>query len=198
MTKLVLASSSRYRKMLLDKLHLPYRCVSPDIDETALANETPEELVTRLALGKARAAAKQQADSLIIGSDQIACVDQRILTKPGNFAIAQQQLQQCNGKTVAYLTGLCLFNSNTGKYQLHVERYHLKFRDLSPEEIDNYLKLEQPYDCAGAIKSEGLAVTLLAEYQGRDPNALIGLPLIKLLAMLRHEGVNPLTSLADS
>jgi septum formation protein len=193
MQSIVLASSSPYRKVLLSKLNISFSAESPDIDETPLPSEPPTALVERLAKAKTTAIASKYPSALIIGSDQVACINDTILSKPGNFDNAFAQLKQCSANTVTYYTGLCLFNSATNTNQIHTERYQLHFRALTDQEISNYLQLEQPYDCAGSIKSEGLAVSLFESYQGRDPNALIGLPLIQLLKMLRVEGINPLT-----
>ena len=192
MQSIVLASSSPYRKALLSKLNINFRAEPPYVDETPLAGESPTALVERLAKAKAAAVASKYSSALIIGSDQIACVNGTILSKPGNFDNAFNQLKQCSANTVTYYTGLCVLNNKTNTNQIHTERYQLHFRALTNQEISNYLKFEQPYDCAGSIKSEGFAVNLFESYQGRDPNALIGLPLIQLLKMLRTEGVNPL------
>ena len=192
MQSIILASSSPYRKELLNKLNISFNAESPKLDETPLAGESPIELVERLATAKAAAIARKHPSALIIGSDQVACVNGAVLSKPSNFDNAFTQLKQCSSNTVTYYTGLCLLNSATNTNQIHTERYQLHFRALADQEISNYLQLEQPYDCAGSIKSEGLAVSLFESHQGRDPNALIGLPLIQLLKMLRAEGVNPL------
>ncbi|MFT6310143.1 MAG: MAF protein [Porticoccus sp.] len=194
MQPIVLASSSPYRKTLLSKLNFSFVTDSPDIDETALIGEAPTALVERLATEKTTAIISRHPAALIIGSDQVASVNGTILSKPGSFDKAFAQLQQCSANTVTYYTGLCLLNAATNNSQVHTERYQLNFRTLTDQEISNYLQLEQPYDCAGSIKSEGLAVSLFQSHHGRDPNALIGLPLIQLLKMLRTEGVNPLLS----
>jgi MAF protein len=194
MQSIILASSSPYRKALLSKLNINFNAESPDIDERPLAGESPTTLVERLAKAKAAAVASKHSSSLIIGSDQVACVNGTILSKPGSFDNAFTQLKQCSANTVTYFTGLCVLNGKTSTNQIHTERFQLHFRALTDQEISNYLQIEQPYDCAGSIKSEGLAVNLFESYQGRDPNALIGLPLIKLLKMLRTEGINPLLS----
>ena len=192
MQPIILASSSPYRKELLHKLNISFNAESPKLDETPLAGESPIELVERLATAKAANIDRKHPSALIIGSDKVACVNGAVLSKPGNFDNAFTQLKQCSANTVTYYTGLCLLNSATNTNQIHTERYHLHFRALADQEISNYLQLEQPYDCAGSIKSEGLAVSLFESHQGRDPNALIGLPLIQLLKMLRAEGINPL------
>jgi MAF protein len=192
MQSIVLASSSPYRKELLSKLNISFSAEAPNIDETPLASESPSALVERLAKAKTAAIANKYSSALIIGSDQVASVDNTILSKPGNFNNAFAQLKQCSANIVTYYTGLCVLNSETNINQIHTERYQLHFRPLTDQEISNYLQLEQPFDCAGSIKSEGLAINLFESFQGRDPNALIGLPLIQLLKMLRTEGINPL------
>lgn len=194
MTKLILASSSPYRRELLNKLTLPFTCESPDIDETEHAGETPEALVSRLALKKAQAVANQQAHALIIGSDQVAVLDGRIITKPHNHLEATKQLKAASGRQVTFLTSLCLYNSHSQTHQLTVEHYTVEFLSLSDAQIEHYLQKEQPYDCAGSFKSEGLGITLFKSFSGDDPNSLVGLPLIALCKMLRHEGIDPLAS----
>jgi septum formation protein len=188
--KLVLASSSPYRKQLLQRLGQAFDTTAPDVDETALAGETPEQLVRRLAEAKAKAVAKEFPNALIIGSDQVAVLDGKILGKPGNHDNAVKQLQQASAKTVHFLTGLCLFNSKTGNIQLDVIPFKVVFRKLSNAQIENYLLTEQPYNCAGSFKSEGLGIALFEKLEGDDPNALIGLPLIKLIDMFSNEGIN--------
>ena len=187
MTKIVLASTSPFRRELLGKLGLPFDTDSPDIDETARAEETPEQLVARLAEEKARAVAQRHPDSLIIGSDQVAVIDGKIIGKPGDHEKAMAQLRSASGKTVRFLTGLCLYNSANDHKQLVVEPFDVVFRTLSDSQIDNYLKAEQPYNCAGSFKSEGLGIALFERLQGEDPNSLIGLPLIRLIRMLENE-----------
>lgn len=189
MSRLVLASTSPFRKELLAKLHLEFVTANPRVDETPLEGESPEQLVARLAEAKARAVAADHPDALIIGSDQVAVNEGRILGKPGDHARAMEQLRQAAGKRVTFLTGLCLFNSGSGRYQRVVEPYSVVFRPLSEAQIDNYLRREQPYNCAGSFKSEGLGIALFQRLEGDDPNALIGLPLIRLIAMLEQEGV---------
>lgn len=185
----VLASSSPYRKTILEKLHIEFETVSPDIDEIARENEQPEELVRRLALEKARAVAKTHTQHLIIASDQVAVLDGEVLGKPGNHEKAFQQLKQASGRTVTFFTGLCLLNSKTGKQQSESVPFDVVFRTLADDEINHYLKLEQPYQCAGSFKSEGLGIALFERLHGDDPNTLIGLPLIRLIDMLRNESV---------
>lgn len=189
---LILASSSPYRRELLNKLGLDFISLSPDIDETEKANETADELVSRLALEKAKAIAKTNPNTLIIGSDQVAVLGDEILTKPHTHERAHKQLSMASGNRVKFLTGLCLYNSGNNKYQLDVIAYSVHFLSLSKEQIEHYLQKEKPYDCAGSFKSEGLGITLFASMSGDDPNSLIGLPLISLTSMLRNEGVDPL------
>ncbi|MCL7944930.1 Maf-like protein [Marinobacter sp. ATCH36] len=193
MRPLLLASSSPYRRNLLTRLGLPFETASPDIDESPAENETAEHLATRLAQKKAEALAKAWPDHWIIGSDQVACLqDGTLLNKPGNHEQAVQQLLRSSGQRVSFMTGLALLNSGSGELQTHCEHFHAHFRQLSPEEIENYLHLETPYDCAGSFKMEGLGITLFSRLEGRDPNSLVGLPLIALNDMLRNWGLNPL------
>ncbi|HSB95108.1 MAG TPA: nucleoside triphosphate pyrophosphatase [Spongiibacteraceae bacterium] len=188
MLPLILASSSIYRRELLQKLALPFSWANPAIDETPLANEAPPALVERLAQAKAAALIQRYPRHLIIGSDQVACLDGRILGKPGNFAAAQQQLHACNGRRVEFLTGLCLLNSRDNTSQSSVELFSVVFRRLSDAQIANYLEREQPFDCAGSFKAEGLGIALFERLEGGDPNSLIGLPLIRLIQMLENAG----------
>ena len=194
MLPLILASSSPYRRELLQKLTLSFECYSPDIDESANEGETPEHLVERLALEKALAVAKNHPEALIIASDQVAVLEDEVMTKPHTHDNAVKQLSRSSGKTVKFLTSLCLLNSQTGEHQAEVVTYSVKFLTLSQSQIENYLHKEQPYQCAGSFKSEGLGVTLFQRFGGEDPNSLIGLPLITLTRMLRNEGVEPLSA----
>lgn len=189
MPGLVLASSSPYRRVLLERLGLAFDCAAPDIDESPRADETAEQLTRRLALNKAQALADRFTDHLIIGSDQVLLLDGQPVSKPGNHAAARQQLRRCSGRTVEFTTSLCLLNSRTGAYQLASEPFHVSFRELDEDSIERYLLREQPYDCAGSFKMEGLGITLFRALRGDDPNSLIGLPLIRLCEMLRQEGV---------
>lgn len=200
MTRLILASSSPYRRELLHKLGIAFDYDSPDIDESPLEHESAEDLVARLALGKARAVADKYPDALIIGSDQVAVLSDpqldtppRIITKPHTHANAVQQLRDASGQQVTFLTSLCLLNTSSTEYQLEVVPYHVDFLALSEQQIDTYLHKEKPYNCAGSFKSEGLGITLFKRMQGDDPNSLVGLPLIALVAMLRNEGLEPLS-----
>lgn len=190
---LVLASSSPWRKQLLDRLQLPFSCDSPDVDETPLDEETPEALVSRLAERKARAVAEKHPDALIIGSDQVAVSPAgEILGKPGGVENAVAQLMACSAHRVTFLTGLCLLNSRTGRTQLTTEAFHVHFRTLSESQVRGYIDKEQPLQCAGSFKSEGLGIALFSRMEGEDPNTLIGLPLIRLVAFLENEGVSVL------
>ncbi len=189
MPQLVLASTSPFRKQLLEKLKLEFTTDSPDIDESRLVGETPEALVARLAEQKAVAVAERHPNSLIIGSDQVAVNDGEILGKPGNHDKAVAQLQSTSGQRVTFLTGLCLYNSATGDSQVEVVPFGVVFRELSESQIENYLNAEQPYNCAGSFKSEAMGIALFERLEGEDPNTLIGLPLIRLVRMLEAEGV---------
>lgn len=189
MASLVLASTSPYRRILLERLGLPFIIAKPDTDERPLRRETAQDLVKRLAEAKARAVAKQHPGAIIIGADQVASLDDQILGKPGNHARAKAQLQSVSGRQVDFYTGLCVFNSATDVCHVEVVPYSVQFRELNDQQIDNYLQREQPYDCAGSFKSEGLGTALFAKHQGEDPTALIGLPLIRLVALLEREGV---------
>jgi MAF protein len=190
MTKgLVLGSGSPFRRELLQKLGLPFEWTAPQVDETPMPGESPSQLVTRLAETKARAAATRHPGALVIGSDQVACIDGAILGKPGGQEQARAQLQAASGKTVTFYTGLCLYNSVSGRAQVTVEPFHVHFRPLSDRQIDRYLERERPYRCAGSFKSEGYGITLFSALEGRDPNALVGLPLIALIDMLAEEQI---------
>lgn len=189
---LILSSSSRYRQQLLARLGLDFSCHSPAIDETPTPNEDPCSLASRLALSKAKAVASQHPNALIIGSDQVASCKDKILGKPGNAANAFAQLQHCSGQRVTFHTGLCLFNAATEQYQLDTVPYYVEFLTLSDLQINAYIKKEAAFDCAGSFKAENLGAALFAKQQGDDPTALIGLPLIRLCAMLRNQGVEPL------
>lgn len=187
--QIILGSTSPYRKELLRRLGLTFESAAPDIDETRLADEIPQALVARLAEEKAKAVAGNYADALIIGSDQVAVLNNEVLGKPGNHKKAVAQLEKASGETVAFYTGLCLYNTSTKKLQVDVIPFNVVFRKLSRNQIENYLKTEQPYNCAGSFKSEGLGVALFERLEGEDPSALIGLPLIRLCRMLEQEGV---------
>ncbi len=192
--KLVLASASPYRRQLLQRLMPSFQCQDPDIDESRRAGEAAPALVQRLAMSKAQRIAPNFDNALIIGADQVACLGDEILGKPGSFAPARDQLRRCSGETVTFYTGLCLLDTNNRDYDLDCETYRVQFRKLSLQEIDAYLRAEQPYDCAGSFKSEGLGINLFEALEGKDPNTLVGLPLITLARWLRRRGVNPLLS----
>lgn len=186
---LVLASTSKFRQELLQRLQIPFVCASPNIDESPLPHESAYDLVARLALAKAQAVQAHYTDALIIGSDQVAVLRDHILGKPHTHANAVAQLQACSNQYVEFLTGLCLLNTHTHSYQVDVVRYGVKFRPLTEQMIEHYLQREQPYQCAGSFKSEGLGVTLFEKMQGDDPSALIGLPLIRLTDFLQQQGI---------
>jgi septum formation protein len=190
--KLVLASTSPYRKALLDRLMISYECDSPDIDESPLDGETIEDMVVRLAVLKARAVAARHTNTLVIGSDQSAVLDGRPLSKSGNFDNAVTQLRQASGRRIVFQTGLCVLNTSNGHEQTACVPYTVVFRKLTTEMIERYLKKEQPYNCAGSFKSEGLGIALFEKFEGEDPNALIGLPLIRLIGFLENEGFDVL------
>jgi MAF protein len=189
MLPLLLASSSPYRRELLSRLRLPFSCSAPDIDESALPGEAPEALVQRLAEQKARALSHRFDQHLIIGSDQVAVLDGQIIGKPHSFERAREQLLSASGKRLTFLTGLCLLNSQSGQIQIDCIPFTVHFRDLSLAQIERYLQAEQPYDCAGSFKSEGLGISLFRSTEGSDANSLIGLPLIRLVDMLQAAGV---------
>lgn len=187
---LILASSSVFRRELLQKLQVPFSTVSPHVDETALENEKPQDTALRLSKEKAKKIGSEYPHALIIGCDQVATLDGEQLGKPLNHHNATKQLQTMRGNEVTFHSALCLFNAATGNMQATVVPYLVKFRQLSDAQIENYLSKEQPYHCAGSAKSEGLGIALIERMIGEDPNALIGLPLIKLITMLQNEGVN--------
>lgn len=190
---LVLASSSPYRRAILEKINLPFVSVSPNIDENIKNNENARGLVERVTKEKALAIQANYPNHLIISSDQVATLnDGTILTKPHTHEKAIKQLQACNGKSVTFLTGLSLLNTATNNHQLVIEPFEVTFRSLTDKEIENYLTLEKPYDCAGSFKVEGLGICLFDKLTGNDINALVGLPLIRLLELLRNESINPL------
>ncbi len=186
--QIILSSTSPYRKALLERLHINFTCESPNIDETPLAHEPVEDMVVRLAIGKAQAIADKHPDALIIGSDQSAVLNGEQLNKPGNYENAFEQLSNASGQKITFQTGLCLLNSNTGNIQSTCVPYTVVFKTLSAKMIENYLHREEPYNCAGSFKSEALGIALLDRFEGDDPNALIGLPLIQLVNFLNNEG----------
>ena len=187
--RLILASTSTFRRDLLARLALPFMAQAPEVDETRLPGETAPELVARLAERKAAAVARQEPAALIIGSDQVAVLDGAIIGKPGDHQRAAAQLQQASGRTVVFHTGLCLLDSANGERQIAVEEFRVAFRVLTPAMIERYLRREQPYQCAGSFKSEGLGIALFERLEGADPTSLIGLPLIRLTRMLETAGM---------
>ncbi|MFM5192890.1 Maf family protein [Aeromonas media] len=188
-TSLILASTSRYRKALLEKLGQPFLCASPEIDETPLPGEPAEALVSRLAHAKASAITRQHDQGLIIGSDQVCVCDGRILGKPGTVDNAVAQLMMAQGKSVTFYTGLCVLNAANGRVEQLVEPFTVHFRSLDEAALRRYVKAELPLDCAGSFKCEGMGIVLFKALEGRDPNALIGLPLIGLIELLARHGI---------
>lgn len=194
---LVLASTSPFRRELLARLGLPFATAAPEVDETPLADESADHLVLRLAEAKARAAALAHPDALIIGSDQVADLGGIVLGKPGNRECAIEQLSRASGQTVVFRTGLCLLHAAHDRAQTVTEEFRVHFRTLTPTQIAAYVDRERPFGCAGSFKSEGLGITLFERLEGADPNALVGLPLIRLVDMLAAEGVDVLTATTD-
>ncbi|MEP9067900.1 nucleoside triphosphate pyrophosphatase [Enterobacter hormaechei] len=193
MPNLVLASTSPYRRMLLEKLGIPFECAAPEVDETPQPGESPRHLVTRLAKEKAQSLAVRYPAHLIIGSDQVCVLDGEITGKPHTEENACQQLLRARGSIVTFYTGLALYNPASGHLQTECEPFDVHFRHLSEQEIMDYVRRERPLNCAGSFKSEGLGIALFDKLDGRDPNTLVGLPLIALCQMLRREECNPLT-----
>ena len=189
MNTLILASTSAYRKQLLERFGLPFEVARPETDETPLPDETPDTLAIRLAIAKARAIADHKPNALVIGSDQVACIGNEIFGKPGTIERAHAQLRRMSGQDVIFHTAVAVINSDTGKVQSTLVPTHVRFRALTTDEIERYVAAELPLDCAGSAKSEGLGITLLDALSGDDPTALIGLPLIALSRMLRNEGI---------
>lgn len=190
--RLILASGSAYRKELLSRLQLRFEVISPDIDETALPDEAPEQTALRLAEAKAEAVAARIAGALVIGSDQVATLDGEQIGKPGNHARALAQLQKMRGREVVFHTALCLLDGRSGRsprVQTQNVQTRVRFRDVPDAELDAYLRIEQPYDCAGSAKNEGLGIALLEQISSDDPSALTGLPLVALTTMLRAAGM---------
>jgi septum formation protein len=191
--RLILGSSSQYRRELLNRLHIPFDVIVPDIDEAPLTGEAPEATAMRLAQAKAEAVAAIAPGALVIGSDQVATLDGKQIGKPGNHGNALIQLQQMRGRRVIFHTALCLLNANPSHTAPRVQCENIQtfvtFRNLPDEELDAYLRIEQPYDCAGSAKNEGLGIAILEKIESTDPTALTGLPLIALTTMLRNAGV---------
>jgi len=190
--QIVLASTSKYRRELLTRLGLPFEMASPDVDEIPLPDEAPQDTARRLAVAKARAVAAHFPRAIVIGSDQVAVLEGLRLGKPENHANALLQLKAMRAKEVVFHTALCVYAAASGQVQTRVVPYYVRFRDFSDAQIEHYLRREQPYDCAGSARSEGLGIALIAAMRGDDPNALIGLPLIALTEMLAAQGVSVL------
>ena len=193
MSNIILASTSSYRRALLEKLGIVFECAAPDVDETPEPGESPRHLVLRLAQAKAQSLAERYPHHLIIGSDQVCVLDGEITGKPHTEEKACQQLMRARGTIVTFYTGLALYNSASGHLQTECEPFDVHFRHLSEQEIVDYVRRERPLNCAGSFKSEGLGIALFDKLDGRDPNTLVGLPLIALCQMLRREACNPLT-----
>lgn len=189
---LVLASTSPFRRELLGRLGIPFDTIAPDADETPLSGETPQQLVERLAEAKARAATARFPGSIIIGSDQVACLDGDILGKPGSRERAVEQLKLASGRAVQFFTGLCVLDASTGEAVTVCEPFRVHFRELTESQISSYVERETPFNCAGSFKSEGLGIALFRRLEGDDPNSLIGLPLIRLVELLAKAGIRVL------
>ena len=194
--RLVLGSTSPYRRELLARLRIPFEVAAPDVDETAHPNETPQQLACRLAMTKARAVAARFPDHVVIGSDQVADLAGQALGKPGNHERAVAQLRQMRGQTVIFQTAVAVVCQASGFAQMDLAQVRVLFRDVSDSEIETYLLAEKPYDCAGSAKSEGLGIALLDAIDSDDPTALIGLPLIRTCQMLRAAGMAILSAKA--
>jgi septum formation protein len=194
---IILASTSLYRRRLLERLQIPFCCISPQADETPLAGETPSELALRLALTKARSVARLHPDAVVIGSDQVATIEGHIIGKPGSFETAKKQLQDSSGRDIHFYTAVSIVLQGQHLERFHVEQTTAHFRTLNDTQIEDYLNKEQPYDCAGSFKIEGLGITLFEGITGNDPTALEGLPLIKLTELLGEAGVGILQSQAS-
>ena len=187
--KLILGSTSPYRRELLGRLRIPFEVAAPEVDETPHAGETPQQLACRLAMAKARAVAARFPDCVVIGSDQVADLNGQTLGKPGTHARATTQLRKMRGKTVIFQTAVAVVCQETGFAQMDLAQVKVLFRDLSDAEIETYLLAETPYDCAGSAKSEGLGIALLESIENDDPTALVGLPLIRTCRMIQAAGV---------
>ena len=196
--QLILGSTSRYRRELLGRLNIPFQVASPDVDETPLPQELPSVLAERLALAKAKTVAAQFPQAVVIGSDQVADLNGQSLGKPGTHDKAVAQLRLMRGQTVIFQTAVAVVCLENGFEQCRLAAVRVKFRDLTDDEIENYLHIEQPYDCAGSAKSEGLGIALLASIDSDDPTALIGLPLIRTCQMLRAAGIELLSNKSAS
>jgi len=196
--RLILASTSRYRRELLERLRLPFEALSPETDETPLPGEAPAALAERLALAKARALASRFPDAVVIGADQVADVDGTAISKPGTHERAVEQLRAMSGRTIVFQTALAVVRESIGFAQVRRAPVAVRFRRLSDGEIEFYLRTEQPYDCAGSAKCETLGIALLEAIESDDPTALIGLPLIRTAELLRAAGLDPLRAAADA
>ena len=192
--RLILGSTSRYRRELLSRLHLPFEVVSPEVDETPQAGETPAALALRLATAKAQAVAAHHPDAVVIGSDQVADLDGQPIGKPGTHERATEQLRSMRNRAVVFQTAVAVVCRETGFAKSVLVPVTSRFRDLSDAEIERYLRAEQPYDCAGSAKVETLGIALVSAIESDDPTALIGLPLIRTCALLREAGIDPLAS----
>lgn len=188
-TNIILASSSAFRKSLLERLQIVFSCISPDIDESQYADEAAEDYVKRLARQKAEAVSRLNSDAVVIGSDQCALLDGVILGKPYTHQNALRQLKNAQGKTVIFHTGLCVLQQSSGFCKVEDILYEVEFRQLNDGQLEHYLRVEQPYQCAGSFKSEAYGISLFSRMRGDDPTALIGLPLIRLTAMLEDAGI---------
>jgi septum formation protein len=189
---LILGSTSRYRRELLERLRLPFECAAPRVDETPRAGERPAELALRLAVAKARDVAARSPDAVVIGSDQVADLDGQPVGKPGNHERAVQQLRAMSGRSVVFQTAVAVVHAAAGFEASALVPVTVRFRALADAEIEQYLRMEQPYDCAGSAKSETLGIALLEAIESDDPTALVGLPLIRTCALLRAAGIDPL------
>ncbi|PJC88171.1 septum formation inhibitor Maf [Vibrio sp. HA2012] len=189
---ILLASTSPYRRTMLSKLMLPFNVAVPDCDETPLPGEQPQDLVLRLAKNKAETSPHTDTPTLIIGSDQVCVINGNIMGKPHTEENAIQQLMKASGKSVIFYTGIALHNTQNGKTETRLDTFIVHFRELTEQQIRNYVEKEQPLDCAGSFKSEGLGIALFERLEGKDPNALIGLPLITLIDMLKKQGIDVL------
>ncbi len=187
---LILASSSKYRNLLLRRLGIPFESVSPEVDETPHDSESAIDLVTRLAMEKAKTVSRENPHAIVIGSDQIAVFENRIIGKPGSFEAATRQLSEFSGHTIDFLTAVSVQHAKRGFIEQHIDTTRVCFRDLKPEEIKRYLEIEKPFDCAGAFKAESLGIVLFERISCDDPTALIGLPLIQTATLLRRAGLS--------
>jgi septum formation protein len=194
MPPLILASTSRYRRELLSRLRLPFEVIAPEVDETPMDGEAPAQLARRLSLAKARAVADRRPEAVVIGSDQVADLDGEPIGKPGDHARAVEQLRRMRGREVVFQTALSVVRVNTGFETTELAAVRVRMRPLSDLEIDQYLRLEQPYDCAGSARSEALGIALLDAIESDDPTALVGLPLIRTCSLLRAAGLDPLAA----